>query len=125
LQPYDRISAGRAERVYVNGEVLKVGGQELGERDSISIAQVLSEAGGFSRDAKRNEVRILRPIENTNRRAVIVVDAKALFDGKGIDVPLLPGDIVYVPRSYRRQFWTAFATYSLPMLPYILFLVVQ
>lgn len=120
LQPYDRISVGRAERVYVNGEVLRVGGQELGERDSISIAQVLSEAGGFSRDAKKSKVRILRPIENTNRRYLIEVDAKSLFDGKGIDVPLLPGDIVYVPRSYERQFWTAFATYSLPMLPYIL-----
>jgi polysaccharide biosynthesis/export protein len=120
LQPYDRISVGRAERVYVNGEVLKVGGQELGERDTISIAQVLSEAGGFSRDAKKSQVRILRPIEGTNRRAVIEVDAKALFEGKGLDVPLLPGDIVYVPRSYQRQFWTAFATYSLPMLPYIL-----
>jgi polysaccharide biosynthesis/export protein len=120
LQPYDRISAGRAERVYVNGEVLRVGGQELGERDSISIAQVLSEAGGFSKDAKKSKVRILRPIENTNRRAVIEVDAKALFDGKGIDVPLLPGDIVYVPRSYQRAFWTAFATYSLPLVPYIL-----
>lgn len=123
LQPYDRISVGRAERVYVNGEVLKVGGQELGERDTISIAQVLSEAGGFGKDAKKSEVRILRPIENTNRRAVIQVNAKELFDGKGIDVPLLPGDIVYVPRSYSRQFWTAFATYSLPMLPYILYIV--
>jgi len=125
LQPYDRISVGRAERVYVNGEVLKVGGQELGERDTISIAQVLSEAGGFAKDANKSKVRILRPIENTNRRAVIEVDAKELFDGKGIDVPLLPGDIVYVPRSYKRQFWTSFVTYSLPMLPYILFLVVQ
>lgn len=123
LQPYDRISVGRAERVYVNGEVLRVGGQELGERDTISIAQVLSEAGGFSKDAKKSQVRILRPIEGTNRRYVIEVDAKSLFDGKGIDVPLLPGDIVYVPRSYQHQFWTAFATYSLPMLPYILYIV--
>ena len=41
LQPYDQISVGRAELVYVNGEVSRVGGVELGERDSISIAQVL------------------------------------------------------------------------------------
>jgi polysaccharide biosynthesis/export protein len=125
LQPYDRISVSRAERIYVNGEVIRVGGQDLGERESISIAQVLSESGGFTRDAKKSKVRILRPIENTNRRALIEVDAKDLFAGKGIDVPLLPGDIVYVPRSYSRQFWTAFATYSIPMLPYILYLVAR
>jgi polysaccharide export outer membrane protein len=125
LQPYDVVSVGRAERVYVNGEVLRVGGQELGERDSISIAQVLSEAGGFNRDAKKGKVRILRPVENTSRRFMIEVDAAQLFEGKGIDVPLLPGDIVYVPRSYTRQFWQTFSSVALPIIPYIIFLAVQ
>jgi len=40
-------------------------------------------------------------------------------------VPLLPGDIVYVPRSYTRQFWTTFQAVALPMLPYIIFAVTQ
>lgn len=125
LQPYDQISVGRAERVYVNGEVTKVGSQELGERDSIPIAQVLAEAGGFTRDAKKSKVRILRPVEGTSRRAVIEVDAAQLFEGKGLDIPLLPGDIVYIPRSYQHQFWQTFTSVALPMLPYILFLVTQ
>lgn len=125
LQPYDQISVGRAEMVYVSGEVGRVGGQELGERDSISIAQVLTQAGGFGKDAKKSKVRILRPIEGTSRRAVIEVNVAQLFDGKGIDVPLLPGDIVYVPRSYQRQFWTTFSSVALPMLPYILWIVAQ
>jgi polysaccharide biosynthesis/export protein len=123
LQPYDQISVGRAEMVYVNGEVGKVGGQELGERESISIAQVLAQAGGFTKDAKSSKVRILRPIEGTTRRYMIEVDAKDLFKGEGIDVPLLPGDIVYVPHSYQRQFWQTFASIALPMLPYILYIV--
>lgn len=125
LQPYDQISVARAERVYVNGEVGKVGSQELGERDSIPIAQVIAEAGGFTRDAKKGKVRILRPVEGTSRRAVIEVDVADLFDGKGLDIPLLPGDIVYVPRSYQRQFWQTFSSLAIPMLPYILFLVTQ
>jgi polysaccharide export outer membrane protein len=125
LQPYDVVSVGRAELVYMNGEVTKIGGIELGERDSISIMQALSQSGGFSLNAKKSKVRILRPIGTTNRRAVIEVDAKALFDGKGIDVPLLPGDIVYIPHSYTRQFWTTFSSVALPMLPYIIFLVAQ
>jgi polysaccharide export outer membrane protein len=125
LQPYDQIQVSRAEPVYVNGEVGRVGGIELGERDSISILQVLTQAGGVGRDGKKGKVRILRPILTTNRRKVIEVDVAELFDGKGIDVPLLPGDIVYVPRSYTRQFWQTFQSLALPLLPYILFLVAQ
>jgi polysaccharide biosynthesis/export protein len=125
LQPYDVISVGRAELVYVNGEVTRVGGVELAERDTISIAQVLSQSGGFGRDAKREKVRILRPILGTNRRYPIEVNAKLLFEGKGLDVPLLPGDIVYVPRSYSRQFWQTFSSVAIPMLPYIVFTLAQ
>ncbi len=125
LQPYDVISVGRAEPVYVNGEVLRIGGQELGERESISIAQVLSQAGGFTQYAKKSKVRILRPVLGTNRRYKIEVDAAELFNGKGIDVPLLPGDIVYVPRGYSRQFWQTFSSVAFPLLPYIIFLVAQ
>jgi hypothetical protein len=72
-----------------------------------------------------DKVRILRPILNTNRRTMIEIDAKSLFEAKGIDVPLFPGDIVYIPRSYTRQFWTTFSSVALPLLPYILFLVAQ
>jgi polysaccharide biosynthesis/export protein len=120
LQPYDVVAVGRAEMVYINGEVGKVGGIELGERDSVSIAQALTQAGGFNRDSNKSNIRILRPVLGTNRRYVIEVDAKQLFQSGGLDVPLLPGDIVYVPRSYQRQFWTTLSSVLLPMLPYIL-----
>ncbi len=125
LQPYDVVSVGRSELVYMNGEVGRIGGIELGERDSISVMQALSQSGGFGINAKKDKVRILRPVLGTNRRAVIYVDAKALFEGKGNDVPLLPNDIVYIPRSYTRQFWQTFSSLALPMLPYIIFLVAQ
>jgi polysaccharide export outer membrane protein len=125
LQPYDVITVGRAELVYMNGEVTKIGGIELGERESVPIMQALSQSGGFGINAKRDKVRILRPIEGTNRRAVIYINAKELFEGRGLDVPLLPGDIVYVPRSYTRVFWQGVLSTALPMLPYIIFLVAQ
>jgi polysaccharide export outer membrane protein len=125
LQPYDVISVGRGELVYINGEVGRVSAIELGERDSISILQATTQAGGLGRDAKKAKVRILRPVLGTNRRYVIEVDVASLYEGKGIDEPLLPGDIVYVPRSYTRQFWQTFGSVALPMLPYIIFLVAQ
>lgn len=125
LQPYDVISVERAEQIYVTGEVLKTGPLELGERESMSIAQVLTMAGGFSRDALKGKVRILRPILGTTRRAAIEVDVKRIFEGKDNDVPLLPNDILYVPRSYTRVFWQTFGQVALPMLPYVIFVATQ
>jgi polysaccharide biosynthesis/export protein len=99
LQPYDIISAERAEKVYVSGEVGKSASIELGERSSISIAQALTEAGGFTLTAKQGKVRVLRLISGTNRRAEILIDAKQVFAGKARDFPLLPNDVLYVPRA--------------------------
>jgi protein involved in polysaccharide export with SLBB domain len=102
LQPYDIISVDRAERVYVSGEVGKVSAIELGERDSMSITQALTEAGGLSNFAIQNKVKILRPVLGTSRRAEIVVDMARVLQGKDLDYPLLPNDVLYVPRSLRR-----------------------
>ncbi len=63
------------------------------------MAQALTEAGGFSPGAKRDQVRVLRPITGTNRRAEIVIDANQIFAGKARDFALLPNDVVYVPSS--------------------------
>lgn len=117
LQPYDVISVERAEMVYINGEVGKVGGIELGERDSITVAQALTQAGGFGRDADRAKVRVLRPVENTNRRAEIDINLKRVLEGKDNDFPLLPNDLLYVPRSYTRQVWTVVGQLAISTLP--------
>lgn len=121
LQSYDIISAERAERVYVSGNVIKVGAIELAERDSISVAQALTEAGGFSPYAIRDKVRILRPILGTSRRAEIVIDLDRVFEGKDIDFPLLPNDVLYVPRSTTWSVLGPAGAAVLTSLPYILF----
>jgi len=125
LQPYDVVSVERAELVYVNGDVGKVGGIELGERDSVSITQALTMAGGFGRDADQSKVRILRPILNTDRRAEIDIDAKRVFEGRENDFPLLPNDVLYVPHKYTRQVLTALGTVSLALLTPFIYLAVR
>jgi polysaccharide export outer membrane protein len=124
LQPYDIISVERAERVYVTGDVVKVGAIELADRESISVAQALTEAGGFTNFATRDKVRILRPVMGTSRRAEIVVDLNRVFEGKDIDFPLLPNDILYVPRSSFRSVAVPVGTALMTSLPYILFTAV-
>ena len=125
LQPYDVIRVERAEQVYLTGDVGRTGGVELGERESISIVQALAMSGGFGPDALKDKVRILRPVLNTNRRAVIMVDVKKVFDGKENDVPLLPNDVVFIPHSYSHLFWKTFSQIVLPIIPYVIFLSAQ
>lgn len=125
LQPYDVVSVERAELVYINGEVGKVGGIELGERDSVSVAQALTMAGGFGKDAKRDKVRILRPILNTDRRAAIDVDARRVLEGKENDVPLLPNDVLFVPKSYTRSVFITMGTVGLALLTPLIYLALR
>jgi polysaccharide export outer membrane protein len=125
LQPYDIISVQRAELVYMTGEVNKVGGIALEERDSISFLQALAQSGGFTREAKKDEVRILRPVLNTNRRAVIALNANRIFEGKDLDFPLLPNDVLYVPHSYKVSVLRIVGQIVLPIIPYLIFIAAQ
>jgi len=100
LVPFDVISVERAELIYVNGEVGKVGAFELDERDSMSVVQVLTLAGGLGREARPSEAIILRQISNTSQRAAIPLNLTRVLEGKDDDFPLLPNDLLYVPRTH-------------------------
>ncbi len=106
LQSYDVVTVDRAEMIYVAGEVAKPGTIELGEREFVTVTQAITISGGFTRDAKRSNARVLRPIINTTRRAEILVDLTGVYEGKVNDFPLLPNDVLYVPRSGARSFLT-------------------
>jgi polysaccharide export outer membrane protein len=98
LQPYDVVSVDRAEQVYLMGAFAgKAGAIEVGERDYISILQVLSQAGGLSPNALPEKARILRPVLDTARRAEIPINLTKILSTEGNDYPLLPNDILYVP----------------------------
>jgi polysaccharide biosynthesis/export protein len=99
LMPYDQVSVSRAEMIYIGGEVNKVGSLELGERDSLSVIQAISMSGGLARDADPEKARILRPVLNSSKRAEIPVNIKLILVGKSNDYPLMPNDLLYVPRS--------------------------
>lgn len=125
LQPFDVISVPQAEMVYVNGDVGKVGGIELGERDSISVTQLITMAGGLGKDAAPEKTRVLRPILDSSRRAEIPINLKKILDGSASDFPLLPNDVLYVPSHSHRQFLTTAALIGVPLIPTIILLVLR
>lgn len=123
LKAFDVISVERAEMVYVGGEVGKVGGFELGERDSVSVVQLVSLAGGVTRSADLKNARILRPISNSSRRAHIPVDLSKVFKGQVNDLPILANDYLYIPSNRQSQMWRNVGLIALPLLPTILYFI--
>ncbi|MEP6714105.1 MAG: polysaccharide biosynthesis/export family protein [Terriglobia bacterium] len=99
LAPYDKITVERAEQVYTQGAIARVAAFDLGERDSVSVLQVLTLAGGITADADGTKAEILRPVLNTSRRASIPINVTKILETRENDVPLLPNDILYVPHS--------------------------
>jgi protein involved in polysaccharide export with SLBB domain len=82
-------------QVYVSGEVNRPGIQEY--RGGLTLIQAISDAGGFNRRARREEVLLIRPGPE-NQPVGTIIDAKQILR-KGMvsnDVPLAPLDIVYV-----------------------------
>jgi polysaccharide export outer membrane protein len=120
LKSYDIINAERSERVYVNGEVLKVSAVDLAERGSISVLQAITEAGGFAPYAIRGHVRVLRPVVGTTMRAAIDIDMDRVMEGKDVDFPLLPNDVLFVPRSTKKAILIPAGTAIITAIPTVL-----
>jgi len=120
LKAYDIVNADIARPVYISGEVTHPGPIEFNGSSSMSIVQALSQAGGFTPAAKRGKVRVLRPIMGTTRRAEIDVDLSRVYEGKANDFPLLPNDLVYVPRATARSILAPMGTSLITSIPFII-----
>lgn len=126
LMAYDIISAEKAEMIFTTGAVGRIGGIELGERESLSMLQALALAGGLSVNANRKKAVIFRPVLNTARRAEIPLDLEKIMRGESNDFPLLPNDVLYVPSTNRRAILTTAGQLGLGLATSILlFTVIQ
>jgi protein involved in polysaccharide export with SLBB domain len=84
-------------QVFVGGEVKLPGARAV--RGPLTVAQAINEAGGFQDTSRQDKVILLRHRKN-GHVLLKVVDIKALYAGKtDEDVRVLPGDVVFVPRS--------------------------
>jgi polysaccharide biosynthesis/export protein len=111
LQPSDVVAATLREKIYVSGMVTRPGVLELEDRDSLSVSQAVSLAG-MSPEAAIEKAVILRPVEDTNRRARIPVNLKKILAGEASDFPLLPNDVLVIPQ--KKSWGTRVFAYALP-----------
>jgi len=83
--------------ITVSGQVEKPGSFSL--KGGLTVVEAISMAGGFTKIAAKNAVKIMR-LENGEKKSITVKVADISKRGdKSKDVSLKRGDIVYVPES--------------------------
>lgn len=82
------VAAVRAEVCYVTGEVKNAGAYRCDSETNVLKAVAL--AGGFTDAAARSKIRIVRRVEGQER----------VLERIGLEEPLLPNDVLVVPKSF-------------------------
>jgi len=94
--PGDTIIVSRAGIVYVVGDVQRPSGFLIGD-DSLTVLKALALAGGSTKTSALNKTKILRKTPNGIQE--IPVQLKKVLYAKAPDVPLVKGDVLFVPGS--------------------------
>lgn len=108
------------ERVYVLGEVNRQGIYSL--KDVPDLLAALSFAGSFTRTAVEENTLIIRGYQPGKKPLVLTADINAILKKGDIgqNIPLVNGDIVYVPRSTIGNI-NEFIITTVPLLDYLLY----
>ena len=87
----------RYSTITVSGQVEKPGAYPL--KEDLTVIEAISLAGGFTKIAARNDVKIMR-VEDGKKKTIRVKVADISKKGDLTqDVPLKRGDVVFVPES--------------------------
>jgi protein involved in polysaccharide export with SLBB domain len=99
LKAYDVIRVGTEELIYVTGEGIRSGAIPLADKDSLSVMQVVAMSGGLTSSSQGDKAKVMRQVLSTARRSEIPLNVAAIMQGKANDFPLLPNDILVVPKK--------------------------
>jgi polysaccharide export outer membrane protein len=99
IEANDVLTVPRGQMVYVVGEVQRPGGYVLNERDTVSVLQALSLAGGLTPNASPKKAKILRDKPGNSGREEVASNVRKILSGDSPDVDLHPDDILFVPDS--------------------------
>jgi len=108
------------ERVYVLGEVNRQGVYSL--KDVPDLLAALSFAGSYTRTAVEENTMIIRGYQPGKEPLILTADIHAILRKGDIrqNIPLMDGDIVYIPRSNIGDI-NEFIINTVPLLDYLLY----
>jgi polysaccharide biosynthesis/export protein len=103
VAPGDAIFVPKAGIVYVLGDVGRPGGYTMTNNEAeISVLELVARAGGTNHTAVPSHAKLIRKADIGYVQMPLPLSA--MQKGNRADLPLQPGDIVYVPFSYLRNF---------------------
>lgn len=83
----------RSKMVNLLGQVQRPGSLPL--VPGMTLIQAISQSGGFTSIAHTTRVNLTRT--NDGKAKSVVVNAEEIYEGEAPDIPLQPGDRIYVP----------------------------
>jgi len=100
LVPDDIVFVPTREKIYVFGQVRAASEFLIPADQPTTITKAISMAGGFTRIAKESGVRLNRRGRDGKVVSYVVNVARILDGHPEEDVPLQPGDVIFVPESF-------------------------
>ncbi len=85
-----------SKKIFIFGEVKKPG--TFPSEDGMNIIQAITLAGGFTERAAKNSVSVTRKLNGKEKRFEVRVED--ITRGLQTNIPLLSGDIVFVPETF-------------------------
>lgn len=100
LMPGDIISVpvDKSIIIYVFGEVRAPGALNVKKSKKLTLLQAISQAGGPTERASQTKV-VLKRKDERGKEIQIKVNLKEIIRGEKPDIPLLEGDIIFIPES--------------------------
>lgn len=106
VSPGDTVIVKRAGVVYVLGAVNRPGGYAMQEDGELNVAQAISMAQGLSLQARVGALRVVKHGPE-GQLLDVAVSYNRIMNGKEVPMSLAAGDIVYVPVSHLKTFFTS------------------
>ncbi|OGW40712.1 MAG: hypothetical protein A2Y97_07655 [Nitrospirae bacterium RBG_13_39_12] len=100
----DVINVPKGGVIFVDGAVKSPGVFSM--RGKTTFVNAIAMARGLSSEAKASDIRILRE-KGTGERDIITVDYDAISNGKSPDILLAENDIIIVPTSALKSFFSS------------------
>ncbi len=85
--------------VTVLGRVRKPGPVNVPPTRDLTVSRAIQMAGGLDTSARSDAIRVTRTLDDRTERFTVDLDRIGSSGRTTDDVPLLPGDVVYVPEA--------------------------
>ena len=88
IQDGDSVYISKAKIYYVSGEIKKPDSYKI--ESDLTVIKAITRAGGFTKIAAKNKVRIIRVVQGKKR----------VLKNVNMDEPVLPDDVIVIPESF-------------------------